>query len=70
YLVEPEVGGAVTGTHLAVSGIGGLRYVMMFGLALATTGAYLALDTEVFRRRSPGESAGAAGREATGEGAP
>ncbi len=49
YHVEPNVGGAVTGTGLGLSGIAVLRYLMMFGFALATTGAYLALDAEVFR---------------------
>lgn len=54
YLTQPNVAGAVIGTHLAVGGISLMRYVIMLGLALATTGAYIALDTEAFRR--PGAS--------------
>jgi hypothetical protein len=49
YLTRPNVAGAVLGTHLAVGSTSLLRYAMMFGMALATTGAYIALDTEVFR---------------------
>lgn len=53
-------GGAVAGTGLAVGSGALLRYVMMFGLALATTGAWLAFDRDVLRRHST-EDGGARG---------
>lgn len=60
YLTRPDVAGAVLGTHLAINGTSLLRYAMMFGMALATTGAYIALDTEVFRGKAGATAAAAA----------
>jgi hypothetical protein len=44
-------GGTSAGTRLALGGAALHRFVLMIGLALGTTAAYLALDVEILRRR-------------------